>query len=130
ETDRSGEAGIDQARLDAFFEQAKALLDWHAKAGAAADLILPLGDATSAAASVFEAVREKVDDYFTRCQLAAFDERAAAALNPTDAAYAELTEQSLDAASDGVAALPLGLVAADRPLPLVEGVNPGWTGRI
>ena len=130
ETDRSGEPGIDQARLDAFFEQAKALVDWNAKAAAAADLILPLGDATAAAADVFEAVREKVDDYFTRCRLAAFDERAATALNPTDAAYAELTEQSLDAASACIAALPLGLVAADRPMPLVEGVNPGWAGRI
>lgn len=130
ETDRSGEAGIDQVRLEAFFEQAKALLDWYAKAAAAADLILPLGDATAAAADVFEAVRAKVDDYFTRCRLAAFDERAATALNPTETAYAELTEQSLDAASDGIAALPLGLVVADRPLPLGDGVNPGWTVRI
>ncbi len=130
ETDRSGEPGMDQARLDTFFEQARALVDWQAKAAAAADLILPLGDATAAAAEVFEAVREKVDDYFTRCRLAAFDHRAAAALNPSDAAYAELTGDELDASSESVAALPLGLVAADRALPLVDGLNPAWAQRI
>ena len=46
--------------------------------------MLPLGEGTAAAAAVFDAVRDKVDDYFTRCRLAAFDERAPAALTPAD----------------------------------------------
>src|SRR6266566_3536522 len=43
--------------------------------------ILPLGEGTTAAASSVKAVKSKVEDYFTRCRLAAFDPRAIAALN-------------------------------------------------
>ncbi len=128
--DRSGKPGVDQARVDAFFAAAQEVSDWHAQAEADAATVLPLGDATGAAAAVFEAVREKVEDYFTRCRLAAFDERAAAALNPADTAYAELALQSLDAASAAVAALPLALVGAGRALPLAVGLNPAWEARI
>ncbi len=128
--DRSGKPGVDQARVDAFFAAAQEVSDWHAQAEADAATVLPLGDATGAAAAVFEAVREKVEDYFTRCRLAAFDERAAAALNPADTAYAELSLQSLDAASAAVAALPLALVGAGRALPLAVGLNPAWEARI
>ena len=128
--DRSGKPGVDQARVDAFFAAAQEVSDWHARAEADAATVLPLGDATGAAAAVFEAVREKVEDYFTRCRLAAFDERAAAALNPADTAYVELSLQSLDAASAAVAALPLALVGPGRALPLAVGLNPAWEARI
>ena len=47
------------------------------------------------------AVRDKVDDYFTRCRLAAFDERAAAALNPADTTYAGLAVQALGTNGSG-----------------------------
>lgn len=128
--DRSGRPGIDQARVDAFFAAAQEVSAWHAQAEADAAGVLPLGEGTAAAAAVFDAVRDKVEDYFTRCRLAAFDERAAAALNPADTAYAELSVQALDAGSAAVAALPLALAGPGRALPLAAGLNPAWEARI
>lgn len=128
--DRSGKPGIDQARLEAFFSAVQALVDWHDQAQADPGGLLPMGEQTAAAAAAFDAVRAKVEDFFTRCRLAAFDERAAAALNPSDTAYAALAEQALTDDSEGVAALPLAQVGAGRALPLTEGLNPAWEARI
>ena len=122
--DRSGKPGVDQDRVSAFFDAAQAVSDWHAQADADAATVLPLGEGTAAAAAVFDAVRDKVDDYFTRCRLAAFDERAATALNPADTTYADLAVQALGTGGEGVAALPLALVGPGRGLPLKAALNP------
>jgi hypothetical protein len=127
--DRSGEPGVTQDSLEAFFKQAEEVLAWRAKAAATTD-ILPLGDATASAAAAFEAVQAKVDDYFTRCRLAEFDAGAGAALNPAPETYGALAGQTLAAGHADVAALPLAQVAAGQPLPLTAGVNPAWTGAI
>ncbi|HAF53927.1 MAG TPA: hypothetical protein DCL01_01600 [Thauera sp.] len=128
--DRSGKPGVDQDRVTAFFAAAQAVSEWYAQAEADAATVLPLGEGTAAAAAVFDAVRDKVDDYFTRCRLAAFDERAATALNPADTTYAGLAVQALGTDAEGVAALPLALVGPGRSLPLSAGLNPAWEARI
>ena len=121
--DRSGKQGIDQPRVAAFFAEAKAFAAWHAAADAT---VLPLGEATAAAADAVRAVRGKIDDYFTRCQLAAFDARAAAALNPSDAEFAALSAKQLSPATSEVASLPVARVEAGAALPLEIAVNPAW----
>jgi len=128
--DRSGKPGVDQDRVTAFFTAAQAVSDWYAQAEADAATVLPLGEGTAAAAAVFDAVRDKVDDYFTRCRLAAFDERAAAALNPADTTYAGLAVQALGTGAESVAALPLALVGPGRGLPLKAALNPAWEAHI
>ncbi|MGO9835498.1 MAG: hypothetical protein ACLP1X_14895 [Polyangiaceae bacterium] len=127
--DRSGKPGVDQARVTAFFDQARLLADW-VEAGRAPGSPRVLGDATDAAAAALSAVRAKVDDCFARCRLAAFDPRAAAALNPSEADLLLLGTQLLSAQSDEAAKLPLCRVEASRPLPLREGVNPAWAERM
>ena len=128
--DRSGKPGIDQDKVIAFFTAAQSVVDWHDQAAASPDSVLPLGEGTAAAAAVFDAVRAKVEDYFTRCRLAAFDERAATALNPADTTYVGLSVQALATDTEGVAALPLAQVGAGRALPLQDGLNPAWEARI
>jgi hypothetical protein len=76
------------------------------------------------------AVREKVDDFFTRCRLARFDPRAAAALAPADGDLAALAGKTLSLASAEVAGLPLARIAADAALPLDGAVNPAWQARL
>jgi len=125
--DRGGKPGIDQPRADAFFAEARALVAWRDQAEAAA---LPLGDATMAAGDAVRAVRSKIEDYFTRCRLAAFDPRAAAALGASDAELAALSAHELSATSDEVASLPIARIAAEAALPLAAGVNPAWQDRL
>jgi hypothetical protein len=128
-TDRSGKPGIDKPRTDAFFAEAAALTAWQARVD---PRLLVAGDlaATTAAADAVRAVRTKVDDYFTRCRLAAFDARAAQALNANEAELAALSTKELSAASPEIASLPLARIEADAALPLVDGVNPAWAARL
>ena len=125
ETDRSGKPGVNQAKTDAFFEAVAARLQWEA-AAKADPAILPLGKKTAAAAAATAAVRVKIDDYFTRCRMAAFDPRAAQALSRTDADLAALADQELSDTLPAIAAFPLSKVEADRDLPLLSEANPYW----
>jgi hypothetical protein len=90
----------------------------------------PLGDGTDAAYAAFLEVQDKVDDWFVRCNLAAFDTRAADALNASADALTALGALALKSSSDGIAALPLAHVHANAALPLDAGVNPAWAARI
>jgi len=125
---RSGATGVTAAQVDAFFAELTAYLAWIEQSGNKD--IAVLGDATEPAVAAIRAVREKVDDYFARCSLAAFDPRAAAALNRSEADYQAFTAKSLTTSTDEIAAFPLARVEPDRPLPLLESVNPAWAAAL
>ncbi len=128
--DRSGEPGVSAESLGAFLEAAQQVSDWHAQAEAQGSDLTAWGTATADALAAFDAVQAKVQDYFTRCRLAAFDGRAVDALNPADERYAELAPQALSDAHEAVANLPLAKVALGASLPLTEGLNPAWQARM
>lgn len=128
-TDISGESGINQEIADQFFAEAAACAAWYAKGEDDAAVLL-LGAQTQAAAAAFHAVRDKVEDYFIRCQLAAYDARAAAPLSRAVEDYQQLAAHSLSAQSAEVAGFPLATVAVEKPLPLVSGINPAWRERV
>jgi hypothetical protein len=129
ETDRSGKPGINQAKFDQFFTDAAAYSDWWKKAEGDAN-VLPLRDATPAAAAILQAVKAKIDDYFARCRLAAFDSRSLGALNREEKEYVALGAKDLTSGSAEVASFPLARIEADRPLPLRGGVNPAWAAAL
>ena len=124
--DRNGAPGISQEMLDKFFTEARAYSEWWSKAERDPDNFLPFGDDTGEAAAAFEAVKAKVDDYFTRCRLAEFDPRAAGPLNPAPEQYHALAPKELSATADEIASFPLAHVAPDKVLSLEDGVNPAW----
>ena len=85
---------------------------------------------TGAASATFQAVKAKVDDYFTRCRLAAFDPRASNALNREEKEYLALAAKDLTITNAEIAGLPLSRVEAGRPLPLTQAVNPAWADAV
>ncbi len=123
--DGSGQPGINQAKLELFFAEAKAYAAWCDK-GQADAAILPLGDNTAAAAAATEAIQVKVEDFFARCRLAAFDGRAVPALNREEKEFVALGAKDLTLAAVDIAALPLAHIEPLRALPLLDGVNPAW----
>ncbi len=127
--DRSGKPGINQAKADAFFAEAKALSDWFAKCEKD-PTIQPLGEATAKAQKALEAVKAKIDDYFARSRLVAFDARAEAALNGAEAEYVQMAAKDLTIDNTEIARLPLARVGPNQPLPLREGLNPAWTSQM
>jgi hypothetical protein len=128
-TDRSGKPGINQAKLDQFMTEASAFIAWHEKAQQDSD-IAPLGDKTTEAVESLNQVRSKVDDFFTRGRLAAFDPRSTAALNGPEANFLIIGAKTLNSKSEEIAQLPLAHVEGERPLPLKEGLNPAWRDRM
>lgn len=128
-TDRSGQPGIDAARLDAFFAEAKQLVEWQRRAERDPSILIA-GERTESIAALLTELGPKVDDFFARCRLAAFDERAVAALNGTDAEYQALGGKALSLSSQDMAKLPLAKVSAVSRLPLREGINPAWADNV
>jgi hypothetical protein len=109
---------------------ARALAAWEV-AGRAAK---PLGDATEAACAALADVGDKLNDFFVRCRLAAFDTRAGDALNASDDALKSLGAAALSSAHADIAALPLARVDAGATVPLGaaidSGINPAWASRM
>ncbi len=130
EPDRSGRPGIGQAKVDQFFADCAAFDAWLKQAETDHAQVLPLGAATAAAAAAVKAVKVKVDDYFGRCRLAAFDPRALTALNREEKEFLALAAKDLSIDASEVAGFPLAQVAAGKPLPLSAGVNPAWAAAI
>ncbi len=129
-TDRSGKPGLNQAKLDQFFAEAQALSDWAAK-GEADKSLTPLGfEGTAAASNAIKAVKAKVDDFFARCRLAAFDARALAAVNRSESEYLAIAAKDMSITAQEVAGFPLAKIEPGAALPLSGAVNPAWAGAL
>lgn len=128
--DRSTKPGIDQAKTDAFFAECAAFDDWNKKAEADKANILPAGDATAAAAAAVRAIKAKVDDYFGRCRLAAYDPRAIALLNRKEEEYLAVAAKDMSITAAEIAGFPLAQVAAGKPLPLKGAINPAHAAAV
>jgi len=128
EQDRSGKPGVSRAKADAFFAAVDERAAWLAKATEAG--VSPLGDRTLAAADALDAVSAKLDDYFTRCRVAAFDRKAADKLAASEAAFETLASHALSPSDPELAKLPLAEIGPEARLPLGAGVNPAWAARL
>jgi len=124
--DRSGAFGIGMEQITAFFEAAAQYSEWWGQASADQG-ILPFGETTAQAATLFKILQPKINDYFTRCRLAQYDAKAEDALNPALTAYEAIASQGLNACTTELEAFPLARIEAGRPLPLQDGVNPAWS---
>lgn len=125
--DRSGAPGITSEQLDAFVEQATAHQAWHQQAATASHA---LGAVTEELYQLVQSLDHKVTDYFTRCQLAAYDSNAVAALNAAVEDFSALSRHLLTSDSSDAHHLPLARVSANANLPLRKGVHPHWAGSL
>ncbi len=126
--DRTGSTGVTAAQIDTFFGELAAYAAWVGHS--AIKDIAVLGEATDAAVAALKAVRPKVEDFFGRCRLAAFDSRAAAALNRAESEYLAIAAKDLKITADEVSGFPLARIEGGRALPLIEGVNPAWAAAL
>jgi hypothetical protein len=126
-TDRSGKPGIDRAKADAFFDQIATYAAWLAAGDTEA--VRTLGGETPAAFEALAAVRAKVDDYFVRTKLAAFDATLAGApASPDELQMLAVAQLSSD--DERVARWPIARVRPEAALPLRDGINPAWAARV
>jgi hypothetical protein len=124
ETDRSGEPAVSEEKVNAFFEQADALIAWKKKA-ADDNTLLPFGEKSAEAVATLDGLYEKIEDFFTRVRLAAFDPRATTVMNGDEAELVRLATLNLSNSSE-TSHLPLAHISAQGDLPLQKGINPAW----
>jgi hypothetical protein len=116
-----------EASVAAFYADLRAFKSWSEAGGSSA---AGLGPAAAEAFAAVAAVRVKVADYFARVQLASFDPSAVPGLNRKEEDYRAISAGDLAADSPVLAGFPLARIEPDRPLPLLEGVNPAWAAAI
>lgn len=121
--DLSGKPGINQEALAGFFKALSERLGWLAEAGPE---VKPLSDNCESAYKALLAVQGKIDDFFSRVRLVAFDGRSQEQLNKPVSSLETLGSSDLSFACDEVKHFPLALVSADAHLPLADGINPAW----
>jgi len=124
-TDRSGEPGVDGEAIQALFAAAAAQLEWLR---ARPDVLR--ADIALASSELLASIGDKIDDYFTRCRLAAYDPRAASFVNGSDLELDAIGRATLAGTPEALRALPLARIEAGRALPLREGFNPAWAAEI
>lgn len=128
--DRSGAAGVDAGKITAFYADLAAYAAWATKGESEAETLLPYGAQTAAALAALDAVATKIDDFFARTRVAAFDSRALAALNRAESEYQAIAARDLTGTASELEGFPLAKVAPGAPLPLLAGVNPAWADRL
>ena len=121
--DRSGEPGVDQAHLDAFYKAAEDFVAW--KDSESGDMF-PYGADTAEAMASCDALKEKIDDFFLRCSLAAFHSGSEAVLDVSAERMGEISAKNLSSCTGEIAAYPLAKVNPEGVLPLA-GINPAWS---
>ena len=115
---------VNEKTVATFFADLRAFKAWSGAGGATADA--GLGPAAAEAFAAVGAVHAKVEDYFARTKLAAYDAAATPGLNRREEDYRAMAAGELKLDSPALASLPLARIEAGRPLPLLEGVNPAW----
>lgn len=125
---KSGVVGVTAASIDKFFAELAPFVTWSEKS--LTKEIAVLGPDTGMACAALKAVRAKVEDYFARTRLAAFDTRATAALNRNEAEYLAIAGRDMKLSAEELRGFPLARIEAGRPLPLLESVNPAWAGAL
>lgn len=125
-TDRSGKPGINLETTEKFYADMVAYRDWQQQAKDNAANILPLGDDTANAFACYEKVHQKIEDYFLRCKLAAYDSDSTPVLNQVSARVEAITQNDLSGSLDAIGEYPLSKVNAQAELSLNTGINPAW----
>jgi len=126
--DLTGEMGITEENLERFLHEATAYLNWLAQAdipeGQGSTEIMPLGEEMPGAYQAFDAIREKVDGFFTLCKLMRFNPQATDSIG-ISAYHIEQAELGQPGAAQAVLArAPLAEPNDEGLLPLRGPVNP------
>ena len=109
--DRSGEKGVNAELIEKFYASCA---DWAAWKSSAP--VMPYGERTAAAFDAYNALKDKMNDYFTRCRLVAFDTEVAKAVN---VAVTDIND---------IDNCPVAAPKAARTLDLAA-INPAWQKR-
>ena len=128
--DRSGLGGADAEAVEKFFALRDEFLKWEAEPKSDPS-IFPLGDGTGRAYAAFSAISGKIDDYFARAAVAAFDPAAETAVGIRISQIEEIFASAQNGAdsAEKLKALPLARIS-EGGLPLDGAANPAFSSEL
>lgn len=126
--DRSGDLGIDKDKISAYFADAEALLAWRKRGNT--EELRPLGSATEELAGLLRELGPKLDDYFARSRVAAFDARAINASHGGDADFLALMQKPLSLDAAELKRLTIARIVPNAPLDFESGINPAYASSL
>ena len=116
--DRSGEPGVDKELVEKFYAECADYDAWNSKSVTEAASILPYGGDTEAALNAYNAVKTKVDDYFVRCKMVAFNKDTCNALEIQLDELSKISCENLADNIDKIAAYPLARISENNVVEL------------
>lgn len=119
--DRSGVLGVNADQINRFYDNLNAYLAW-----AKAKPELPFGANTDALIDTYNLLNDKVQDFFMRNRLAAFNQASAPALDIQNARIEAISDSNLASKIDEIATYPLAHINGKEELDLDGPLNPAW----
>ncbi|MCK4533512.1 hypothetical protein KAU39_06955 [bacterium] len=128
--DASDKVGITKNHLDEFFQEAEAYLKWKAQGeipqGKETTKIMPWGKATIDAYQILTALEEKVEEYFRKCSLLAFDPQAAEKIKLRQEEVNKINSANNVNIESWLKTAPLALPGTDGILDMEGKINPAY----
>ena len=126
--DISGKQGVNIELLEKFLKASEEFLQWKTRGevsiSAAGRGIRPWGGETPDAWKMIEAIDAKIEEYFTQCEMIAFDERSAKSMLLTDGELKELNFADSAVMANRLGEAPLSTPNAEGKLDLTGYLNP------
>ena len=123
--DRSGKQGINQDQIEAFFAALEAYMQWL---GSKPEL--PYKEDTAAALDLYNALDDKVRDFFLRAKLANFATESKSALDVQVSRIETISAANLTEQQAEISSYPIQRIADKPELLLDEPLNPAWAQKL
>ena len=126
----SGSKGVSRKYLDEFLAETESFLYWLAKAervdGEPFSPVMPLGETTSSAYSLFSSLRNKIDEYFVLCQTLLLDRRVGEQMLAGSSHLEEVDFADPSAVQSLLVRAPLAPPQPDGMLDFDSRINPHY----
>ncbi len=127
-SDASGTQGVDTAVVERFLSDARAYLAWLEEPKKTPEL-LPAGEKSADALSLFGEIRSRIDDYFCRCKIMGLAGEKAAT-NDLEAAFSSILSHMVPPDSEALNALPLAFPNSDGLLRIDGPLHPAYEKKV
>ena len=119
--DRSGAQGVTAAQIEEFYAALGAYVQWVESA-----VEPPFADQTDKVMEAYNALNDKVKDFFMRSRLAEFSPESTSSLDVQTSLIQAISSDNLTAKTSDIASYPLAKVTGKAEIDLTQPINPAW----
>ncbi len=124
--DRGGKQGINADHINAFANACIKYDLWNSHCEAQPKIVKPFDSDTASAYAIYQQLKDKIDDYFVRCNLTNYDQLTESVLNISASKVELISQLNLSQSIDQIAGFPISKINPQNELLLSEGINPAW----